>query len=186
MTNDPENEVLIGGVEKRDIEIVEHDPRWKDIFQIHANKIRNALGDIALRIEHTGSTSVDGLAAKPIIDILLVVENSADEAAYVSRLVGAGFELRVREPDWHEHRMFRTPERDVHIHVFSSASSEIERMLTFRDWLCKHVVDRKRYEDTKIKLAGQSWRSMNDYAKAKSQVVEEIIEAAYLAGEASK
>ena len=183
---DPENEVLIGGIETRAIEIVDYDPRWLNTFQMHADNISKALGDVALRIEHTGSTSVAGLAAKPIIDILLVVEDSADEASYLSRLIAAGYQLRVREPDWHEHRMFRTPERDVHIHIFSFGSSEIERMLTFRDWLRNNALDRKRYEETKRRLAERSWRSMDDYAKAKTKVVEDIIAAARSAGEVSQ
>ena len=110
----------------------------------------------------------------------------ADEASYLSRLVAAGYELRVREPDWHEHRMFRTPERDVHIHVLSLGSSEIERILTFRGRLRNNVLDRKRYEETKRRLTEQAWGSMNDYAEAKTQVVEEIIAAARSAGEVSQ
>ncbi len=186
MTGDPKHEVLIGGIETRAIEIVDYDPRWQNTFQTHANNISKALGDVALRIEHTGSTSVADLAAKPIIDILLVVRDSADEDSYLSRLVAAGYELRVREPDWHEHRMFRTPERDAHIHVLSFGSSEIDRMLTFRDRLRKNVLDRQRYEETKRKLAAQTWRSMNDYAKAKTQMIEEIIAATHSADEVSQ
>ena len=93
--------------------------------------IGKALGNAALRIEHIGSTSVPGLAAKPIVDILLVVENSGDETSYLPRLEEAGYELRVREPDFHEHRMLRTPTRDVHVHVYSPSSPEIERCLVF-------------------------------------------------------
>ena len=77
------------------------------------------LGALHYKIEHVGSTSVPGLAAKPIIDILVVVQNSADESVYMSRLEAAGYLLRVREPDWNEHRMFRTHEKDVHVHIYS-------------------------------------------------------------------
>jgi GrpB-like predicted nucleotidyltransferase (UPF0157 family) len=166
---------LIGGIEKRDIEIFDYDPRWPGAFETHAEKIADALGAAALRIEHIGSTSVPGLAAKPIIDILLVVANSADEESYLPSLEAAGYRLRVREPEFHEHRMLRTPSRDVHLHVFSPDSPEIERYLVFRDRLRKDVHDRQAYEAVKRKLATQCWPDMNAYAAAKADIVERVI-----------
>ena len=155
---------LIGGIEKRDIIIVDYDPLWPDKFQEQANNIAAALKHAALSIEHIGSTSVPGLAAKPVIDILLLVEDSADEVNYLPQLQAAGFELRVREPDWHEHRMFRTPGRDVHIHVFSADSSEVERHLTFRDRLRSNAADRQLYEQRRSEVwppnHGQVWTPM--------------------------
>jgi GrpB-like predicted nucleotidyltransferase (UPF0157 family) len=185
MKNEVESEILIGGLERRTITICDYDPLWKEKFRTHANRVAKALGETALRIEHTGSTSVEGLAAKPIIDMLLVVENSADEASYLSQMETAGYELRVREPDFHEHRMFRTPERDVHIHVFSLGSPEIERILTFRDRLRRCPNDRQRYEDAKRTLAKESWSHMDAYARAKTEIIETIIAAARSAGEVS-
>jgi GrpB-like predicted nucleotidyltransferase (UPF0157 family) len=79
------------------------------------------VGEAALSVEHIGSTSVPGLAAKPIVDILLVVGDSRDEGSYLPAMEGAGYVLRVREPGFDEHRMFRTPAKDVHVHVFSAA-----------------------------------------------------------------
>jgi GrpB-like predicted nucleotidyltransferase (UPF0157 family) len=169
------NDVLIGGIEKREIKIVAHDPRWPGIFQSHAKAIRQALGVAALRIEHIGSTSVPGLAAKPIVDMLLVVANSAAEATYLPAIEAAGYVLRVREPSFQEHRMLRAPERDVHIHVFSHGSPEIERYLIFRDRLRTHPADRLLYKSTKRTLATRDWPDMNAYADAKSEVVEGII-----------
>lgn len=185
MSNSRET-VLIGGVEKREIQILDYDPRWPEIFQSQAARISQALEGVALRIEHVGSTSVPGLAAKPIVDILLVVADSADEAAYLGRMEAAGYVLRVREPEFYEHRMFRTPERDVHIHLFSTGCVEIERNLTFRNRLRNNASDRLRYESTKRILARQSWPDMNAYAQAKSEVVESIITAAREAGEVYK
>ena len=169
---------LVGGIEKRKIEIVDYDARWPEQFQKLANTIAVALGKTALRIEHIGSTSVPGLGAKPIIDILLVVADSRDEITYLPKLEAIGYELRVREPDFHEHRMFRTPARDVHVHVYSAGSSEIERNLIFRDRLRSNLQDRQRYEDIKRKLATQSWSDMNAYATAKTQIIEQIIATA--------
>jgi GrpB-like predicted nucleotidyltransferase (UPF0157 family) len=133
------------------------------------------LGKSALAIEHVGSTSVPELAAKPIIDILVVVEDSALEASYLHALVEAGYVLRVREPDWHQHRMFRTPDLDVHVHIFSAGCVEITRLLAFRDRLRSSAVDRSVYESVKRTLAQEDWPDMNAYAQAKSDVVEQII-----------
>jgi GrpB-like predicted nucleotidyltransferase (UPF0157 family) len=186
MEPDTDKTGLIGGTETRTIEILDYNRRWPQRFHTHKHTIAKALGETALRIEHIGSTSVPGLAAKPIVDILLVVENSGDEASYLPPLEAAGYVLRVREPAFHEHRMLRTPERDVHIHVFSPGSPEIERYLTFRDQLRANAGDRQRYESTKRRLAAQSWSDMNAYADAKTEVVEAIIAAARGAGEISQ
>ncbi len=177
MKCDSENEALIGGIEARAIEIVDSDDRWQDVYRSHANSITQSLGTVALRTRHVGSTSVIGLAAKPIIDILIAVEDSSDEASYLTNMKAAEYELRVREPNWHEHRMFRTRARDIHVHVFSLGSSEVERMLTFRDRLRSNVRDRKRYEETKRRLARRFWRNMDDYARAKTRVIEDILAA---------
>lgn len=174
---DPEYlaKVLIGGIEKVAIKIADYDPNWVNLFQQHAFRIRTALNETALRIEHIGSTSVPELGAKPIIDILVAVANSADENAYLPALMSAGYELRVREPDFDEHRMLRTPTRDVHIHVYSLGSAEIERNLLFRDALREHPAERETYERVNGDLAARDWPDMNAYADAKTQVIEEII-----------
>ena len=113
MAQQPQTTGLIGGVEKRRIVIVDYDEDWPRQFEVHAERIAGALGKSALKIEHFGSTSVPGLAAKPIVDILVVVQDSTNESTYLPQLEAAGYILRVREPEWNEHRMFRTPERHV-------------------------------------------------------------------------
>jgi GrpB-like predicted nucleotidyltransferase (UPF0157 family) len=168
---------LIGGFENREIKIVDYDRTWPHKFDKHASAIAHALGASALRIEHVGSTSVPGLAAKPIIDILVVVADSSDEPSYLPQLIAAGYLLRVREPDWNEHRMLRTPEKDVHIHIYSVGCREIERNIAFRDRLRQNAEARKRYEQIKRELAKKDWADMNAYANAKTDVIEEIIEA---------
>jgi GrpB-like predicted nucleotidyltransferase (UPF0157 family) len=177
---------LIGGVEKSEIKIADYDTDWPKTFERHATIIADALGGVALRIEHIGSTSVPELASKPIIDILVVVADSADESAYLGQLEAAGYVLRVREPDWNEHRMFRNPERQVNVHIYSAGCPEIERNLTFRVRLRRNVDDRRRYEKTKRKLATNQWPDMNAYAQAKTTVIESIIAAAQAAGEISR
>jgi GrpB-like predicted nucleotidyltransferase (UPF0157 family) len=133
------------------------------------------LGHRALRIEHAGSTAVPGLAAKPTIDIILAVAESAEEGAYVPNLQSAGYVLRIREPDWYEHRLFEGPGTDINLHVFSSGCPEIDRMLMFRDWLRSNAADRDRYARTKLELAQKDWNDVQDYADAKTSVVEEIL-----------
>ena len=138
------------------------------------------LGDRVVRIEHTGSTSVPGLAAKPIIDITMVVPDSSDEPAYVPDLEAAGYKLVIREPGWFEHRVFKGPDTNINLHVFSPGCQEIDRMVGFRDWLRTHDDDRELYERTKRELASQTWGYVQNYADAKTEVVEEIVARAGL------
>jgi GrpB-like predicted nucleotidyltransferase (UPF0157 family) len=164
------------------IVLVEYDPIWPELYRREADRIRAALGSVALQIEHTGSTSVPGLAAKPIIDVVLVVADSAAEDTYVPALEAAGYVLRIREPDWFEHRVLKGPDTNVNLHVFSAGSSEVERMLLFRDRLRSDESDRELYEQTKRELAEQEWTYVQHYADAKAAVVEEIIARARGAG----
>ena len=162
------------------ITLVEHDPNWFKLFVREAERIRRVLGAKALQIEHVGSTAIPGIMAKPIIDICLAVENSANEQTYVPDLEKAGYKLTIREPDWHEHRLLKGPDTNINLHVFSKGSMEIERMLLFRDWLRTNSEDRMFYARTKKELAQQKWKYVQNYADAKSKVVEEIITRASL------
>ncbi len=164
--------VLIGGREPAHIVLAEYDDAWPTRFEVLADRVRGALGDRVRRLEHIGSTSVPGLAAKPLIDMLLIVDNVEDEAAFVAPLEAAGFELRVREPD---HRMFRTPQRDVHLHVYATGRAEERDYLDLRDWLRVSRDDRILYATVKRRLAQQQWADMNDYADAKTDVVRDIL-----------
>jgi GrpB-like predicted nucleotidyltransferase (UPF0157 family) len=157
------------------IQIVDYDPEWPRLYKREAERVQFALGDRVLLLEHVGSTSVPGLAAKPKIDMLLVVANSADESAYVPALEAAAYVLRIREPDWYEHRMFKGPGTDINLHVFSLGCQEIGRMLLFRDWLRSNESDRRLYERTKRELARKDWKYTQNYADAKTAVVEEIL-----------
>jgi len=163
--------------------IIDYRAEWPALFEREARRIRGALGDRALRIEHTGSTSVPGLAAKPIIDMLLVVADSALEDAYLPALESAGYRLRIREEDWFQHRVFKGPDSDVNLPVFSSGCPEIERILLFRDWLRSNAWDRELYRRTKLALAEQDWKYVQNYADAKTAVIEEILARARLASE---
>ncbi|HEY8438613.1 MAG TPA: GrpB family protein [Candidatus Limnocylindrales bacterium] len=160
----------------------EYDPSWPELFAREEARIRSILGDRALAIEHTGSTSVPGLAAKPIIDITMIVADVTDEAAYARDLEDAGYVIRIREgePDWYDHRVFKGPDTKINLHVFSAGSVELERMVGFRDWLRLHDDDRDLYERTKRELIKQPWAYVQNYADAKTGVVEEIVARAGL------
>lgn len=157
------------------VELVDYDPSWPELFAREAARIRSALGAAVVLLEHTGSTSVPGLAAKPIVDMVMAVPDSADEPAYVPALEDVGYVLVIREPDWHEHRVFKGPDTNVNLHVFTIGSVEIERILAFRDWLRAHDDDRLEYEREKRDLAAREWQFIQNYADAKTEVVERII-----------
>jgi GrpB-like predicted nucleotidyltransferase (UPF0157 family) len=171
-------EVIIEEIEPQAIVVANYDPVWPERFRQEEARIRAALGRAALSIEHIGSTSVPGLAAKPIVDILLVVEDSANEGSYLPALEEAGYVLRVREPDFDEHRMLRTPQKDVHVHVFSAGSPEIGRYLLLRDRLRQDDGERELYARTKRELATKDWPSVDHYAEAKTEIIEGIISRA--------
>jgi GrpB-like predicted nucleotidyltransferase (UPF0157 family) len=168
--------VLVGAPPaKVAVVLVEYDATWPQRFELERQRIEGALGARARSVQHIGSTSVVGLVAKPIIDICVAVDDSSDETSYVPDLEAVGYELRVREPDWHEHRMFRTAARDVHVHVFTIGSSEIDRHLAFRNWLRANDADRELYASTKRSLAQRDWPTMQHYADAKTDVVMTIL-----------
>lgn len=157
------------------IDLADYDPAWPAMFEGEAGRVRGALGEQAIAVHHAGSTSVPGLAAKPILDMVLEVADTTDEASYAPALEAAGYAFRVREPDWFEHRMFRGAAPAVNLHVFSAGCPEIGRMLAFRDHLRSDDDDRRLYEATKRTLAARSWRVVQDYADAKTEVVSEIM-----------
>lgn len=163
---------LIGGRERREIVIADADPRWPARFGAERERIAAALGERALRIEHIGSTSVPGLAAKPIVDVLVAVADPDDEPAFVPALERAGYVLRVRETG---HRMLRTPELDVQVHVWREGGAEVARHLAFRDRLRASPEDRAAYERLKRELATREWADMNEYADAKGPLIEAIL-----------
>ena len=165
---------LVGGLEPRQVEIVDYDPQWPGRFETEKVLLADAFGDAAIRIEHIGSTAVPGLGAKPVIDILVSFSEIA-EPSILPVLEALGFELRVREPD---HLAFRRPDRSVNIHIYPDDNEEVDRYLLFRDRLRGNVADRELYEKTKRRLSEQVWPDVNHYANAKGPVVEEILSRA--------
>ena len=172
MDDSPE---LIGGQERRTISIVPYDASWAAEFEQQRRRIKDALGSRAVRVDHIGSTAVEGLPAKPIVDIDLSVEDPDDEESYLPALERAGYRLRVREAG---RRMLRTPLRDVHVHVCAVGSDWERRHLLFRDWLRQDPGDRRLYAETKRALAERDWPDMNAYAAEKTEIIRAIGERA--------
>lgn len=162
---------LVGGREPVTVVIVDSDPSWPDRYEIERARLVTALGPVVRRIEHIGSTAVPGLAAKPVIDILVEIDDPEAEDSYRAALEDVGYQLRVREP---RHRMFRTPARDVHVHLWPTDSEESADYLAVRDRLRTNADDRAHYEQVKRALAGRAWRDMNYYAEAKGPVIAAI------------
>jgi GrpB-like predicted nucleotidyltransferase (UPF0157 family) len=160
------------------VEIVPYDPAWPSQFEQQAVLIRKALGAAALAIDHTGSTAVPGLAAKPVLDISLTVKDSSQEDTYSSALEAEGFSLWIREPAWFEHRMFKHFSPATNLHVFSAGCPELKRVKLFRDWLRANETDCTLYETSKRRLSARRWRSVQEYADAKTEVIKEIMQRA--------
>jgi GrpB-like predicted nucleotidyltransferase (UPF0157 family) len=157
------------------VTLAAYDPGWPALFEREAARLRGVLGPRILLLEHIGSTSVPGLAAKPVIDILMAVADPADESGYVTPLEQAGYRLVIREPDWHQHRVLKGPDTDINLHVHAEGSPEIGRNLRFRDHLRADRADRELYQRAKQELAGRPWAYIQQYADAKSGVVEDIL-----------
>jgi GrpB-like predicted nucleotidyltransferase (UPF0157 family) len=166
------DDILVGGREKREIVIVDYDPNWPARYELERDRVCRALGASALRVEHIGSTAVTGLAAKPIVDMLVTVARLDDDSSTTGPLEAAGYELRVREP---AHRMFRTLKRDVHVHVWEDSDPEVARHMAFREQLRRSPEDRRAYERLKRELAARDWADMNEYADAKSALIAAIL-----------
>lgn len=162
---------IVGGPEALALTLHDYDDSWPGVYQEHRRRIRDALAASDLEIEHIGSTSVPGLAAKPIIDIVVAVNDITAEEDYLDPLIAAGYELRVREPG---HRLVRTPSRDVHVHLYQQGAPAIEEYLLLRDRLRSDAADRALYEKTKRELLNRRWDDMNDYSDAKTEIIVAI------------
>jgi len=168
------------GSERPPVPLVVHDydPAWQQTYAAWRRGIADALGPAALAIEHVGSTSVPGLAAKPIVDIQVSVADLADEARYVPQLAAVGLVLRSRDE---MHRYFRPPAgqpREVHVHVCAAGSQWEHDHLLFRDYLRTDLAACRRYAEAKrvnaSRWSGDSWA----YTEAKTDVVLDILEQA--------
>jgi len=164
------------------ITIEDYDPAWGERFAAAGSALTETLGGLVVAVEHVGSTAVQGLAAKPIIDIDLVIADTADESTYVPALEELGYRLVLREPWWHGHRMLVSALADVNLHVWPRGAPEPVRHLLFRDWLRSHPDDLELYATTKRRLAHDTADRPDDYSLAKNEVIDAIYTRIFAAG----
>lgn len=173
------DESVIGERQPGRVRLVEYDPEWPARFERTRVGLIGALGPTAMRIEHVGSTAVPGMVAKPVIDVLVTVDDVEDEPRYLPAIVELGYELRVRAD---RHRMFRPPSREAHVHVCSEGGREAHDYLLLRDRLRRSPEDRAAYARLKRRLAAEDWPDVNYYAEAKGPLIDEILVRARRAG----
>jgi putative glutamine amidotransferase len=160
----------------RSYAIHDYDPAWPSRFESEAARIREGLGDRAVRVEHVGSTSVPGLAAKPTVDIQVSIPSMAPRSAYTDPLVGLGYRWAL-DPWSDEHEFFSKDEdgeRSFHVHVCSTGSEWERRHIAFRDWLRANPDDAAAYERVKRELAERHPRDTYSYAAAKTSFIQAI------------
>jgi len=162
---------VVGGREPFTLSLRDHDERWAQDYREHRRRILAALAGLDVQVEHIGSTSVPGLAAKPVVDVVVAVPDVTAEEDYLDALLAAGYVLRVREP---AHRLVRTPARDAHVHVYGRGDPAVDAYLLLRDHLRRDAADRALYEDVKRDLLTRRWDTMDAYSDAKSDVIAAI------------
>lgn len=168
--------------------IVPYDPQWPDDFLDERACIAKALGDFVIRIDHNGSTSVPGLAAKPIIDIQVSVHQLQPIEKYAKPLRKLGY-AHVLHPDDSFAAFFHKPAEwphTHHLHIVESGSDEERKILAFRDYLREHPGAAKEYDELKRDLAakhrGEDFSSRQAYAEAKTEFVAHITKQALKEG----
>ncbi len=158
------------------VTIVDYDDSWPLRFEAEAVAVREALGPVGLRVDHVGSTSVPGLAAKPIVDLQVSVASLQPMDTYREPLRSIGYEHFewLNEDGVDDYPYFAKPPeppRAFHIHVAESGSYHERRHLAFRDWLRAHPEDAAAYERVKRNLATREWATTDEYANAKTAFI---------------
>ncbi len=158
-------------------ELSAYDPNWPILFQQEADQIAEVMGDDALEIEHIGSTSVPGLSAKPIIDVLLVVEELGPVDSYEKRLEPLGYHAYAHiDFNKAEHLfLWKGEPRTHHLHIVEYATWEHQRHIIFRDYLRRHPEVARQYEAVKRELAVAFQAKRPAYTKGKTAFIKSIV-----------
>src|SRR5260370_14665460 len=166
---------ILDSVMANPVIVLDYDPNWPGLFQSLRKRIADALGDMAAAIEHVGSTAVPDLAAKPVIDIDVLLASEAMLPAAIGRLAGLGYVHRgnLGIP---EREAFFAPANDPphHLYLCPSGSAEFRRHVAFRDYLRAHPKDAKIYGDLKIALEKRFREVRSAYMTAKGEFVAEL------------
>lgn len=159
------------------VEVVPHDPRWRDAFEAEAKQIANALGENIVAVHHIGSTAIPDIYAKPVVDLLVEVRDLTEVDGRGSAMESLGYEV-LGEYGIPGRRYFRkdSPEgvRTHHVHAFEAGSDEVERHLAFRDYMLAHPADAQSYSELKRKLAKEHPQSFDGYMDGKDGFIKEM------------
>ena len=161
----------------RRVEVVPHDPRWRDAFEAEAKHVAAALGENVVAVHHVGSTAIPDIHAKPIVDLLVEVGDIAEVDGRSAAMESIGYEV-MGEYGIPGRRYFRKDNRECtrthHVHAFEAGSEEAERHLAFRDYMIAHPAEAQRYSDLKRRLAEEHPQSMDGYMDGKDDFIKEI------------
>jgi GrpB-like predicted nucleotidyltransferase (UPF0157 family) len=159
------------------VEVVPHNPRWRDTFEAEAKHVAAALGENVVAVHHIGSTAIPNIYAKPVVDLLVEVREITEVDGRSSAMESLGYEV-MGEYGIPGRRYFRKDNqegiRTHHIHAFEAGSTEAERHLAFRDYMIAHPVDAQRYSELKRRLAEENPQSMDGYIDGKDNFVKEM------------
>lgn len=159
------------------VEVVPHDPHWRDAFEAEAKQFAAALGDNVVAVHHIGSTAIPNIYAKPVVDLLVEVRDITAVDERSTAMYSLGYEV-MGEYGIRGRRYFRKDDRagtrTHQIHTFAAGSAQVERHLAFRDYMIAHPEDARRYSELKRKLAEEHPQSMDDYMDGKDGFIKEI------------
>ena len=161
----------------REVEVVPHNPQWRDAFEAEAKQVAAALGENVVAIHHIGSTAIPNIYAKPVVDLLVEVRHITEVDGRSSAMESLGYEV-MGEYGIPGRRYFRKDNREGirthNVHAFEAGSSEVERHLAFRDYMIAHPGDAQRYSELKRKLAEEHPQSMDGYMDGKDGFIKEM------------
>ncbi len=166
------------GLESGVVRLVEYDARWPALFAAEEQRIRDKCGTLPLRLEHVGGTSIPGMCAKPVLDIVAGRPQGSQVQDYLSALARAGYEHRGEQGVPGREFFRRGQPRAYHVHLVEGGSPVWRDYLAFRDYLRAHAEAARQFADLKRALAARFPRDREAYINAKSARVQEILEIA--------
>jgi GrpB-like predicted nucleotidyltransferase (UPF0157 family) len=161
------------GLPDGELYLLDYQPAWPRLFEEEAERIRAACGDRLVGIEHIGSTSIPGLAAKPILDIMPLLVSFEEGFDIVPNMEGLGYEYKGEYGIPRRHYFVKGTPRTHHVHMYEADDDEVVRHLLFRDYLREYADTAAEYESLKRRLAAEVPRE--DYPEAKTGFVAQVL-----------
>lgn len=161
----------------RKVEVIPHDPKWREAFEVESKPLVDVLGENVVAIHHIGSTAIPNIYAKPIIDLLVEVKDLIKIDQQSAAIKPLDYQV-MGEFGIPRRRFFRKDNREGirthHIHIFEVGSAQIKRHLAFRDYLIAHPEEARQYSDLKRKLAQEYPTDIEGYINGKDSFIKEI------------